>query len=357
MVQIIRIKNFITSISILAFAYIFYANIPYFQGYFTVEHNITFLQWSYRFTTFGVFKSFFIVYSLGLLALYLFESKPSDAKSVLFFRGIQEIFASPIKAFEKGITPENKQGILTIAVKFFFAPLMLSWLSSHISSLLTNLTHVWTYRDLLLNDFLGIFQSHLFWFLFQIILFADVFFFTLGYLIELPVLKNKIISVDPTIGGWAVALICYPPFNGAMGNILPWPSTDFPYFDNPVLLVGLNLLLLLLMGLYAWASVALNWKASNLTHRGIIAKGPYAYIRHPAYICKNLAWWVGAIPALIVGFNTGVFEAFIVILAMLAWNGIYFLRAMTEERHLRMVNGDYDLYMKKVKYRFVPGVV
>jgi hypothetical protein len=47
--------------------------------------------------------------------------------------------------------------------------------------------------------FLQLFNSNLYWTLFQIILFADVLFFTLGYIIELPCLKNKILSVDSTI--------------------------------------------------------------------------------------------------------------------------------------------------------------
>ena len=42
-------------------------------------------------------------------------------------------------------------------------------------------------------------------------------------------------------------------------------------------------------GAYALASIALNFKSSNLTNRGIVARGPYAIVRHPAYITKNLA--------------------------------------------------------------------
>ena len=352
-----RLKNLIASATILIFSYIFYTKIPYFENYFSVIHNLTLFNFSTVFTTFQVFNYFFVVYLLLLIFLYLFEANPTEAKSIYFFRALKQIIFSPVKSFEKGLEPKNKLGFLTVLVKFFFAPLMLSWLAGHISNMLTNFTYVWIYSDLLSSDFVAIFQSHLFWLTFQIILFADVFFFTLGYLIELPSLKNKIISVDPTVSGWVVALICYPPFNGTVGNVLPWPSTDFPFFENTYLLVGLNILLLILMGIYAWASVALNFKASNLTHRGIVAKGPYAIVRHPAYICKNLAWWIGAIPALIVGFSMGMFQVFMVIFVMLVWNMIYFLRTMTEERHLRMVNEDYDNYMKKVKYKFIPGVV
>lgn len=352
-----RLKNFIASASILIFSYLFYTQLPYFQNYFSVTHNLFFFDFSISFTTFQVFKYFFVIYFFSLIGLYLFERKPTNAKSIYFFRALKQLIVSPIKTFNKGLEPKNKLGFLTILVKFFFAPLMLSWLAGHISNMLTNFTYVWNYADLLNTDFLLIFQSHLFWLMFQIILFADVFFFTLGYLIELPFLKNKILSVDPNLSGWVVALICYPPFNGVVGNVLPWASTDFPYFENSYLFVGLNLLLLLLMGIYAWASVALNFKASNLTHRGIIAKGPYAFVRHPAYICKNLAWWIGAIPALMVSFSVGISQVLMVIFVMLFWNIIYFLRAMTEEKHLCMVNSEYKKYAKKVPYRFIPRII
>ncbi|MDQ1344318.1 MAG: hypothetical protein QG650_1038 [Patescibacteria group bacterium] len=42
--------------------------------------------------------------------------------------------------------------------------------------------------------------------------------------------------------------------------------------------------------------------------------------------------------------------------SLLAWSGLYFLRAVTEERHLRMANNGYAEYAEKVPYRFVPGV-
>ena len=67
------------------------------------------------------------------------------------------------------------------------------------------------------------------------------------------------------------------------------------------------------MAIYASASVALNFKASNLTHRGIIATGPYRFIRHPAYICKNMAWWIGSIPAVVAGFQASLWNALLVL--------------------------------------------
>src|SRR3546814_17210443 len=58
-------------------------------------------------------------------------------------------------------------------------------------------------------------------------------------------------------------------------------------------------LLVGLIAVYAWATMAFGIRFSNLTHRGIITHGPYALTRHPAYIAKNLSWWVGSMPFLV----------------------------------------------------------
>ena len=47
-----------------------------------------------------------------------------------------------------------------------------------------------------------------------------------------------------------------------------------------------NIALLISLGIYSWASVALGFKASNLTNRGIVSHGPYAYVRHPG-LCRE----------------------------------------------------------------------
>jgi protein-S-isoprenylcysteine O-methyltransferase Ste14 len=118
----------------------------------------------------------------------------------------------------------------------------------------------------------------------------------------------------------------------------------------------LNLLMLALMGVYASASVALGLKASNLTHRGIVSRGPYAIVRHPAYISKNAAWWIGASPLIALAFQDGWFEGISSVASVAGWSMLYILRALTEEDHLRSVDGEYAAYAEKVRYRFIPGV-
>jgi protein-S-isoprenylcysteine O-methyltransferase Ste14 len=196
-----------------------------------------------------------------------------------------------------------------------------------------------------------------YWFALQLILFVDVLVFTFGYLVELPRLDNRIRSVDPSLLGWAAALVCYPPFNAVTNYVYGSTTSDFPQFDNPTVHETLNAMLLLMMGLYAWASVALGWKGSNLTHRGIISHGPYRFVRHPAYICKNTAWWIGSLPAFATAFGQGWLAGLGAVVTMASWSAIYLLRALTEEDHLRRVDGDYAAYAARVRYRFIPGVV
>ena len=55
-------------------------------------------------------------------------------------------------------------------------------------------------------------------------------------------------------------------------------------------------LLVVLTGIYAWATVAFGLRFSNLTYRGVLTNGPYRYTRHPAYLSKNLYWWCATMP-------------------------------------------------------------
>jgi protein-S-isoprenylcysteine O-methyltransferase Ste14 len=117
------------------------------------------------------------------------------------------------------------------------------------------------------------------------------------------------------------------------------------------------MLLLLLLTIYASASVALGFKATNLTHRGIVEGGPYAFIRHPAYTCKNMAWWIASAPMITTGFSQSWFAGVSTVASAIGWTMLYVLRALTEEDHLKGVDGEYAAYAARVRYRFVPGLV
>jgi protein-S-isoprenylcysteine O-methyltransferase Ste14 len=38
------------------------------------------------------------------------------------------------------------------------------------------------------------------------------------------------------------------------------------------------------------------------------------------------------------------------------WSFIYYMRAITEERHLLRANNGYAEYMRSVRWRFIPGI-
>src|SRR5262245_18613540 len=169
---------------------------------------------------------------------------------------------------------EEKQALLTLGLKAFFIPLMVNWMIGNTAEVLN---HVAELRNTLAQpnaSVLAVFNGGLYMMLFKLLLMIDVLCFTFGYMIELPALGNRIRSVDPTASGWLVCLLCYPPFNQSFGLFFPWQSTDFPQFAQPGVHVVMNCALLAAMGIYAWASIALGWRASNLTNRGIVASGP-----------------------------------------------------------------------------------
>lgn len=349
-----RLQNSAASLMLMLFFAGIYTALPYFQRYFSHRTAWAGKEYSYK----EVLLIAMAGYACLLLVFYLVEKSPRISKSIICLAAIKRFSAAPCQVWRAGFTQDERLGLLSVLLKGFFAPLMVVWLFDHTATLLNNGLHLirgWQDLGVSARALIG---TEGYWFLFRLILFVDVFFFTLGYLIELPRLKNEIRSVDPTLLGWSVALACYPPFNSLTGSIFGWHSSDFPQFvDYPLLHLIANSLLLGLMTLYSWASLALNFKASNLTHRGIVAHGPYRFVRHPAYVCKNLAWWIGLGPALIVASQGSWQTMLLTVGSMLGWSTIYVVRALTEEEHLRSVDGTYDQYCQKVKYRFIPYVV
>ena len=86
-----------------------------------------------------------------------------------------------------------------------------------------------------------------------------------------------------------------------------------------------------LVFIYAWATVIFGIRFSNLTHRGIVTNGPYRYFRHPAYLSKNICWWLIHLPFLSTVDSATALQNCALLLMV---NGIYYLRARTEELHL-----------------------
>jgi protein-S-isoprenylcysteine O-methyltransferase Ste14 len=185
------------------------------------------------------------------------------------------------------------------------------------------------------------------WFLdlaYDVVFFVDCGWALMGYSSESRWLGNKTRSVEPTAFGWAVCLACYPPYNNVLGTYLPLENGPQHITDATWLLVFKGVTVAL-FAIYSSATVAFGFKFSNLTNRGIVTRGPYRFVRHPAYLCKCTAWWLEHIPTLTLQ------KAFFLTLLC----SVYALRAWTEERHLGK-DPEYLEYKKKTPWVIFPGI-
>jgi hypothetical protein len=217
------------------------------------------------------------------------------------------------------------QHLLSWLVKGFFLPLMFTYFCNELYRMLH-------YEPAaILVGFRGVYD-----FLYFSLYFIDVALVSMTYLMSLRLTDTHIRSSEPSMLGWATAIICYEPFWSYLSSHyiqydhVPW---DRWLASLPWLYVCWGVLILLLVAVYAWATVSFGGRFSNLTHRGIITNGPYRYTKHPAYIAKNLSWWLLAMPFMI---SDGAPAALRRCLLLGLLNAIYYLRAKTEERHLAL---------------------
>ncbi|MEO5867183.1 MAG: isoprenylcysteine carboxylmethyltransferase family protein [Sphingomonas sp.] len=173
----------------------------------------------------------------------------------------------------------------------------------------------------------------------------DVAFATVGYILAMKPLDSHIRTANPFAAGWMAALICYPPFilMGDNGPLDYHPGTaDWTHWlqGYPIALALMGAVLVGLTAIYACATIAFGFRFSNLTNRGILTHGPYAFSRHPAYLSKNLFWWLSTIPLLSTGSLVDAARATILLGCV---SGVYYWRAKTEERHLGL-DPDYQAY-------------
>ncbi len=175
---------------------------------------------------------------------------------------------------------------------------------------------------------------------------VDVQFATVGYLLTMKPLDAHIRTANPYMSGWVAALICYPPFilmnsGGPLDYHVATSDWAHWFAGYEWLLYIWGGILVFLTGIYAWATVAFGLRFSNLTHRGILTHGPYAWTKHPAYLSKNAYWWLATMPFLVTS-GSG-WDALRNTMILLAVSGVYYWRARTEEKHL-LADRDYKDY-------------
>lgn len=213
-------------------------------------------------------------------------------------------------------------------VKGFFVPLMVGYL--------VHSFEWFGHAPLHFEDFTKVYP-----FAYDAIFFVDLVMCVAGYIVTVRILDSQIKSAEPTLLGWAVALACYQPFyDGVTSRYLRYEDgyfwgEHFNFQQNPTMYTIWGSIILLLIMIYSWATVSFGFRFSNLTYRGIITSGPYRFTKHPAYVAKNLSWWLISVPFFAKpGSPSGT--AISCSLLLLGLNGIYFLRARTEEQHLSM---------------------
>jgi protein-S-isoprenylcysteine O-methyltransferase Ste14 len=209
-------------------------------------------------------------------------------------------------------------------VKAYFFPLMFVWLN--------NSTHNVVNYDLSAASWAN---TRAYTFLYDFIFFIDLVFTTVGYALCFRPLDTHIRTAEPTMLGWAVALFCYEPFFSGLleKQYVRYGGVGFDSWLSgyPTLRWVWAGMILVLITIYVLATITFGVRFSNLTHRGILTNGPYRFTKHPAYVSKNLSWWMASVPFVV---NDDVSHAIRRCLLLGVVNFMYFMRAKTEERHL-----------------------
>ena len=176
---------------------------------------------------------------------------------------------------------------------------------------------------------------------------VDVQIAMVGYLLTIKPLDAQIRTANPLLAAWLAALLCYPPFSPMGGGaVLDYHqnTADWSFWlagRTPLLWLWAGLLVVL-TAIYAWATVAFGLRFSNLTYRGVVTNGPYAWTRHPAYLSKNTFWWLATLPFLATSHSWVDAIRNTVTLGLVS--AVYYWRARTEEAHLLAADAKYRAY-------------
>jgi protein-S-isoprenylcysteine O-methyltransferase Ste14 len=275
--------------------------------------------------------------------------------------------ASLVPGF-KNLRPQfneiDKKAVRALLVKLFFAPLMTVFFAGQFPHLVSNVGYLGgSLPAAILNGTYThtSFNNDLFNISIAVIFSIDVALAWCGYVISSRWVDNLTVTAEPTMLGWLVCIACYPPFQMFLGLYYAAPGErEVLSFPSQFAISVFTIMMVLSYIVYMSATLWFGVRFSNLTNRGIIRKGPFAVIRHPAYASKNFAWWCVMFPAIVYNAMhnglAGVQVAILQILGLIMMTWFYYLRSITEERHLSQ-DPYYLEYCKQVKYRFIPGVI
>lgn len=223
------------------------------------------------------------------------------------------------------------------SIKFFYLPIMLDAgyvISSHIEQLIKN------------NKF----TTNWYFIIFNFLYLVDVSVAILGYTHASKSMDAEIKSTNPFLSGWLFALICYAPFNILFFSLTGFKAFSTPEWTNFIdtqspLGYAYGGTIIILTACYVWGTLSFDIRFSNLTNRGIITSGPYRFLKHPSYVAKNLSWWLIYMPFM---FGSNWIEKTLMCIMCIAFNAIYAIRALTEEKHL-LHDENYKKYSTLIK--------
>ena len=176
-----------------------------------------------------------------------------------------------------------------------------------------------------------------------------------GYIVSSKIFNNEIKDVNDQWLAWLFCFICYPPlltlyrfFTEQQDRYIwiSWLEKDsFGFWIWAIVLTGTWVV-------YWLSTFAFGNKFSNLTWRGLVNIGPYKYCKHPAYLSKNVYWWMYTVPFFGVALKDMLYN----FIALILVSSTYYMRARTEEKHL-MKFPEYREYVywiekNSIWYRF-----
>lgn len=255
----------------------------------------------------------------------------------------------------------EKKAVRALLVKVFFGPLMTVFFCDQFPHLVSNVGYVFHWIPQAISNGTythNQFNNDFFNLSIALIFSIDVALAWVGYVTSSRWVDNQTASAEPTLLGWMVCIICYPPSQMFLGLYYSSPGErEVLQFQSQWLITFFTALMVMSYIVYMAATLWFGVRFSNLTNRGIIRKGPFAIIRHPAYASKNFSWWIVMFPAIVWNAtHTGLQVAILQTIGLVLMTWVYYLRAMTEERHLSLDPAYLD-YCKQVRYRFIPGVI
>jgi hypothetical protein len=224
--------------------------------------------------------------------------------------------------------------ILGWIIKGYFAALMYTYYGGNISQ-------VYRALDATPGD------PFVYWFdvLYPLSFTVDLAFTTMGYLVTLRIFDTHVRSAEPTMAGWAAAIMCYAPFfPQVIGRYYMVYHSDVLWGDflmgYPTLKILYGSLLLFFVWMFSLTTVAFGCRFSNLTNRGTITTWTYSLTKHPAYVSKIAHFTLEASPFYFTGSWLDLVRRCLILCSLA---GVYWVRARTEERHLSR-DPDYVRY-------------